>query len=278
MPASWRLFWRALQHLRQYWRVYGGLLLVYGVLNLLLVRGLSSGFNVQQVKTTLGSFLGGGPGGLSNSLAIFGLLVGNSGSASSDVAGVYQSILLIVISLALIWALRQTHLPKPTKFRVREAFYQGMYPLIPFLLLLIIIGLQFIPLLVGGTIYATVIGNGLAATSPEKVLWGMLFFLFGLLTLYMITSSLFALYIVTLPNMTPLKALRSARQLVLYRRWTVLRKLLFLPLILVILAAVFTIPTIMFAASLAEWVFFVFTLVALVLVHSYMYTLYRELL
>ncbi len=54
----------------------------------------------------------------------------------------------------------------------------------------------------------------------------MIFFLLAMLTLIYVKSSLFALYIVTLPDMTPMKALRSARELARYRRWTVLRKIL----------------------------------------------------
>ena len=58
---------------------------------------------------------------------------------------------------------------------------------------------------------------------------------------------MFALYIVTLPDMTPMKALRSARELVRYRRWTVLRKVLFLPLMLLVVAAIIMVPIIILA-------------------------------
>jgi hypothetical protein len=94
----------------------------------------------------------------------------------------------------------------------------------------------------------------------------------------MISSSLFALYIVTLPDMTPMKALRSARELVRHRRWTVLRKILCLPLILLVAGAVIMLPIIIVLTPLAQWVFFLLTMLALVAAHAYMYTLYRELL
>jgi uncharacterized membrane protein YoaK (UPF0700 family) len=94
----------------------------------------------------------------------------------------------------------------------------------------------------------------------------------------MISSSLFALYIVTLPDMTPFKALRSARELVRHRRWTVLRKILFLPIILLVVAAIIMLPIIIWLTSLAQWVFFLLTMFALVAANAYMYTLYRELL
>ncbi len=94
----------------------------------------------------------------------------------------------------------------------------------------------------------------------------------------MISSSIFALYIVTLPDMTPLKALRSARELVKGRRWAVILRLLSLPVILLIVAAIIMVPIIIVLTPVAQWVFFLLTMFTLVAVHAYMYTLYRELL
>jgi hypothetical protein len=141
-----------------------------------------------------------------------------------------------------------------------------------------VVGLQLIPLLVGSTLYAVVTTNGIAVTVIEKLIWLFVFGVLALWTLYMLSSSLFALYIVTLPDMTPLKALRSARELVRHRRWTVLRKILWLPLALLLIAAVLMVPIIIWLTPLAQWLFFVLTMFVLVAVHGYMYTLYRELL
>jgi hypothetical protein len=165
-----------------------------------------------------------------------------------------------------------------SKARVRDTYYRGMYPLVPFILVLMVIALQLVPLLVGSTVYSLVINNGIAVLFIEKLLWALLYALLALLSLYMISSSLFALYIVTLPDMTPLKALRSARELVRYRRWTVLRKVLCLPLILLVAAAIIMLPIIVWLTPLAKWIFFLLTMSSLVAVHAYMYTLYRELL
>jgi phosphatidylglycerophosphate synthase len=75
-----------------------------------------------------------------------------------------------------------------------------------------------------------------------------------------------------------MKALRSARELVRYRRWTILRKVLFLPLLLLIVTAIMMVPVISVVTPLAQWVFFILMMAAIAVVHSYMYTLYRELL
>lgn len=94
---------------------------------------------------------------------------------------------------------------------MRDSYYKGMYPLVPFMLVLLVIGLQLIPLVFGNLIYSSVLQNGLAITVIEKVIWLFLFLMLALLSGYMMISSLFSLYIVTLPDMTPLRALRSAR-------------------------------------------------------------------
>jgi hypothetical protein len=75
-----------------------------------------------------------------------------------------------------------------------------------------------------------------------------------------------------------MEALRSARELVRYRRWAVLRKIVFLPVALLVIGAAITIPAIYLITSFAGIVFFVLSMIGLAVIHSYMYRLYRELL
>lgn len=276
IPSSWKISKQAAKLLWQHRRLIIGITLIYGVLNIILVRGFSGSTDVNGLKDGLNQIFSGNWGHFASSLTVFALLITSAGNTSSSTGGTYQLLLVIVISLAIIWTLRQVL--AGNKVRIRDGFYRGMYPFIPFVLVLLVIGLQLIPLLVGSTLYSTVINNGIAVFAIEKFFWGLLFFLLALLSLYMICSSIFALYIVTLPDMTPMKALRSARELVRLRRWTILRKILFLPLVLLIVAAIIMIPIIAFATPLAQWLFFVLTMLAVAAVHAYMYTLYRELL
>jgi len=276
LPNVFKLFKSALGTLRDEWKLFLGITLVYGLLTIVLVRGFGGSLNLTELKDTLESVFGGGLNQLATAASLFSYLVGSAGTSNSPSGGVYQALLIIVMSLAVIWALRQVMAGK--KQKIRDAFYQGMYPFVQFTLVLVVIGLQLIPLLIGSWLYSTVINNGIAITSPEKLIWALLFFSMALLSLYMMCSSVFALYIVTLPDMTPMKALRSARQLVLHRRWVVLRKILFLPLAVLVIAGLIIIPLIMFLTPAAEWVFFVLSMFVLVFVHSYIYTLYRNLL
>ena len=276
LPNSFKLLGAALTTLKKHWRIFLGITLVYIVVSLFLVRGFSSQLDISSIKNNLKDVFGGQISGLSSSAVLFAYLVGAGSGSSSEAGGVYQIFLLLIVSLALIWALRQV-LAK-VKISVRDSFYKGVYPLVPFILVLLVISLQLIPLIIGSWLYATITANAIAVTLLEKVLWAVLCLLLAVLSLYMICSSLFALYIVTLPNMAPLKALRSARQLVRYRRAEILRKILFLPLILLVTAAAIFMPLVSVAAGSVEWIFFILSAFVPVIVHSYMYTLYRKLL
>lgn len=276
LPNVWQLTRRAAQVLWQHKRLFIGITLIYGFLNVILAQGLSGGTDVSTLRHSLSQVFTGHFGALASGLSIFVILVGSAGNNSSPTAGAYQLFLALIASLAVIWALRQV--AAGTAVRIRDAYYRGMYPLVPFVLVLMVVGLQMVPLLIGSALYSLVINNGIAIYFIEKLVWALLYGLLALLSLYMVSSSLFALYIVTLPDMTPAKALRSARELVRHRRWTCLRKILCLPIVLMVIAAIIMLPIIIWLTPLAKWVFFLLTMFSLTAVHSYMYTLYRELL
>ena len=273
VPPVWHITRLAITTLKQNWKLFAGIIAVYAVLTLLFARGLSGAENIN----TLRDLFEGELGRLAESFVIFISLVSASSNNPNPVSGLYQSIFAIVTSLAIVWALRQVF-SGTTKVRVRDTFYKGMYPLVPVLIILLVISLQIIPFLLGATIYATVENAGLAVSIFEQIMWIILFFIFTLVSLYFVTSSIIALYIAALPDMTPLQALRSARDLVRYRRWTIMRKMLFLPLMIFVLAAVVMIPVILVATPAAPVVYFVLTMLVLPIAHAYLYALYRELL
>ena len=274
--SAFSYFKKSLVHIQRHWKIFGGITLVYVVLTIILVRGFGSGTDVTDLKDVFSELYEGRLGGLLTAGSIFGFIVTSSGSTNSSEAGVYQSIVLLLVTLATIWSLRQTL--SGSKIRVRDAFYKGMYPLIPFIGVLFIIGLQLIPLAIAGWLYGIIIAGGVATTVLEKSLCIIMLFLLALLSLYMIVSSIFALFIVALPDMTPIRALRSARQLVLHRRWIVLRKVIVLPIFLLLAAAGIMLPVLLWATDIAEWIYLFISLFGWILCICYMYTIYRDLL
>ena len=272
------VFWLTKQAWQVLWRhkgLFTGIVIVYGLLNLVLVQGLASSTDVGSLKDTLNQVFTGHFHELASSLTVFALLVGSAGNGSSQTAGAYQVFLVLLTSLAVIWALRQVL--AGVNIHIRDAYYRGVYPLVPFILVLCMVGLQLLPLIVGTSLYGIVTDNGIAVHA-EKLFWGLLAAGLSALSLYWLCSSVFALYIVTLPDMTPMKALRSARELVRYRRLQIVRKVLWMPFILLLVAAIIMVPIIIWLTPAAQWVFFILTMFSVVAIHAYMYTLYRELL
>lgn len=247
----------------------GGIALIYVVLSLVFVQGVGGNLGVAELRNQFSSQVVG-------TLAAYAQLIGNSTGSSNPAGSVYQSVLFVIVSLAIIWALRQVVAGE--KATIRNAFYRGMYPLVPFMLVLLVIGLQLLPMLIGASLYQLVVVSGIASTTIEVALWGLVALALALLSLYLLVSSIVALYIVTLPNMTPLQALRAARELLRRRRWTVLRKMLFLPLALLVVAGIVMVPFILLLPLAAGWVLFALGIVAIVAAHGYIYNLYRELL
>ncbi len=276
LPGSWSLLKTTFGIIKSNWKYFGLMTLIYGILTFLFVRSSSKPVDIVELKDTFNTLLGQS-GGAASTVSLFGILIGSSG-LSSDIAGTYQLILILVFSLATVFGLRHIYSSSTAKPSVKDSLYQGMTPIIPFILVLLVVGLQLMPLSIGTSLYSTVIASGIAVTALEKVLWLLLLILLGVLTFYMISSSIFALYIVMLPKMTPMKSLRSARDLVRHRRWTVMRKLVALPVYLLILLAIIVMPMIAFTPRFAEMIFFVLTLLLLPFIHTYIYTLYRKLL
>lgn len=278
LPSAWSLTRQTGQTLWRHKRVIIWITVIYLILDIVLVNGLSAGTDVGSLKQQLQQTLTGTTGQLTLGLSVFTSLLSSAGGSGQQGAssGVYQLLIGLVISLATIYALRQ--FAAGEKIGVRETFYKGMYPLIPFILVLIMVLIQTLPFLVGGLLYSVAVNYGIALYTTEKILWGLLFAVLAFVSIYMLCSSLFGLYIVTLPAMTPRKALKNAKLLVAYRRTAVLRKILFLFAGLFIVGAIVMMPFILFAPSIATWVFLVLSLFALIVVHTYMYTLYRELM
>ncbi len=253
-----------------------GFAFLYAVFNIIFSLLSDSRIDIASLKSQTEELLGGEVSQTSLNFALYGDLLGSTGPNTTDAIGVYRSIFSIVLSLAVIWALRRVI--AGDKAAIKESFYKGMYPIIPFFLVLLVIGLQLIPFLFANLVFAAVFGTGIAVTVLEKILWIVIVVLISLLSIYMLLSSVFAAYIVTLPDMTPMKALRSARALVLHRRVAVAIRLIFLLVVLSILVTAFVVPIIFAWPVAAEAVLYLVSGFSLVLTHSYIYNLYRSLL
>lgn len=275
LPGAFSILGQSLKQLHRHKRVFFWILLIYGLLYVLFVKGISANFQLGNLKQNLTDSFNGTLGAFSTGVALYGLLLGTAGSGASESASVYQTVLVVVVSLAVIWALRYGD---KTKITAKQSYYKGMQQLIPFLIVLFFIFLQALPALIVLSIFSVIQNSGAAVGSLQQ---GIAFAVLALglfWTFYMLSSSLFAMYIVTLPGTYPRAALKAAKKLVRFRRFQILRKVVFLPLALLLFSAIVLIPLIIFIAPAAEVLFMVFTIALLAVIHSYMYTLYRSLL
>ena len=272
LPGSFRLTWRVFGTLRAYWKILGGIVLVYLILNIIFASGISGlGASVAEIKANLEN-----GDRFWNALGGFSSLVGSAGVSSSQTASILQSILIILESLVIIWALRQ--LLAGNKAGVKQAYYQSMSPLIPFLLVVAVIFIQLLPLTFGAPVIGTILSTVLNAGALLTMIMIFIFAALALWSFYMISSSIFALYIVTLPDMQPRQALRSAKNLVKYRRWALMRRVAFLPIFILVAMAIIVVPLILFVSFAVVPIFYILSMVAILFVHTYLYSLYRSLL
>jgi hypothetical protein len=186
------------------------------------------------------------------------------------------SVLLVLESLVIIWALRQ--LLAGQKISVKQAYYHSMAPLVPFLLVILMIIIQLLPLTLGSALLALILSSTVTDSGLLTFIFVIIFIPLAAWTLYMVSASIFGLYIVTLPDMQPRQALRSAKNLVRFRRWVLLRRLLFLPVFILLVLGVISVPLILLMPFLVVPAFFILLMATILFAHTYLYSLYRGLI
>lgn len=274
LPSSFRLVGKVYRIFRANWRKLLGIVIIYFLLNIVFASGFGTiSSTIDIIKADLDA---SGGRHFTNALSGFGSLVGSAGTSSSQTGSVLQSILIVIESLVIIWALRQILAGKTIS--VKDAYYRSMTPFIPFLLVIVVIIIQLLPVVLGSAIASAILSAIFSSSGTLTFIFAVIFTLLAAWSIYMLSSSIFALYIVTLPDMHPRKALHSAKNLVRYRRWLILRRLLFLPIFILVIMAIIIVPLILYATILVAPIFYFLGMVAILFIHSYLYSLYRSLL
>jgi hypothetical protein len=251
------------------------LLLIYLLAMLLFSSGLVTISTTSQLRSSITGTNHGVRPSLSSGLSVFDSLVKSTISSSSINSGA-QTVLFVIFSLGIIWFLRYLYLKKQPK--VRDILYNSQTALIPFFLEITLIFLEIIPALLATYIYSVTLTTGVAANGFEKLIWALICLALLFVSFYLVMSSIFSLYIVTLPNMRPIGALKASWALVKKRRSLIFRKLLFIPLVLIIGIGLISVLFILLIPPLAGWLFLSLTVISVAIAHSYVYALYRELI
>ncbi len=279
LPSVFKIINSTIKQIKTNKKLFAKVTLIYAVLLLIFVWSGGGLINANQTKQTVNQALGTNGNNIMANLTVFSMLVGSSSSSSNnELKSLYQTIIVILLGLVFIWVFRHTKIDKVQQIKARDPFYKGMTPLVPFLLVLLVVGIQLLPLLFGSALLGIVFGNGLAVNPLEQTLWITLFILTFSLSAYWLASSLFALIIVTLPEMTPLKALRTAKKMVKGRRFAIIKKLLGATFLALVLVGSVVLATIYVAPVIAQTLLIVFGIMLLPVATGYIYVLYQEML
>jgi hypothetical protein len=193
----------------------------------------------------------------------------------------YGSVVGVFMNLALIWTVARLCNGKPTT--IRQAYYTGTASAARFVLVALVLAIQFLPFFLGGILFSAAASNSTQVVSVgEQLLVMAVWVLLSLPTAYWHTRYIFAPLIVATTARPPVIALRLSRLLVQGRFWAVWRRLIALLIALSLLSVIpmtviiQTVPPPWLNLALALWQLVV-TLTLLPITFLYLYKLYQAL-
>ena len=226
---------------------------------------------------------------MSNLALFWGVLtsqVTGNAAASGSSQQIFGVLLGLYAWLAAVWLLRGVLAGK--KLRLRDGVYSSGGPVIALAVLLFILLLQLLPAAAAMILYGAADTSGLLDQTAMLMLFGGATVLMAVLSIYWITSTLFAMVIITLPGMYPAQALKLAGDIVVGRRMRILLRLLWAVALLLIVWVVILLPIIVIDGAVKtavpglEWVPLVpvtallLASFSIVFMASYTYIFYRK--
>jgi len=271
-------------------KVFIGLAVIYLVLFSILVGigsqenydTLAAGLEETSESVTGGDFSKVGQAGL----LFFTIATVGVTETPTEAQQIYIVILGLLVWLTTVWLLRNRLAGH--KVKLRDALYNAGAPIIPLFLVALIILAQLIPVLITIIGYEAATATGLLNSGVEAMLFWFAAVFMAILSVYWITSSIFALIISTLPGMYPMKALRSSGDLVLGRRIRILLRWTWMFAVVALAWAIVLIPLILFdqwlksiwdafsGVPLVPFILAVLSTLSIIWISSYVYLLYRK--
>jgi hypothetical protein len=238
----------------QHRKTFIWLAVVYAILTSILV-GIGSQDTYSTLVSTLqdtGSQIFQGNLGELGKAGLLFISIGSSGISATptDAQQIYIVILGLLIWLTTVWLLR--NLLAGHKVRMRDGLYSAGAPLVAILLVALVFVLQLLPLGLAVIGYSAASSSGLLNGGVAAMLFWIAAALLAITSLYWVTSTFFALIIVTLPGMYPGIALRTAGDMVASRRIRILLRILWMLFMIIVAAAIVLIPTILIDTGLAH--------------------------
>ena len=290
LPGYWAFTGEAWTYIWRRKRTFLPLVLLYA-----LITGLFVGITSQETYAALSEALKESGGqffsgawweiGHSGILLVSGITssLSNASTDSERVIAIFTGLLMW---LTTVWLLRVFMAGK--KPRLRDALYSAGAPIVGTFCLLIVLFIQLIPLALAVLAFSAASTTGLIFEGVESMVFWVVEILLITVAFYWLASTLFALVIVTLPGMYPLRALKNAGDIVVGRRLRIFVRFIWLLAITFIAWVLFIIPVILFDAWLKSvwpaisWLplvpicFLFMASLSVLWVASYAYMLYRK--
>lgn len=271
-------------------KLFISLALVYALLIFLLVGIASqdaySTLN-ETIKSTSNGVLNGSWGELGKAGLLFISAVNGSVSQTlTESQQIYATITVLMVWMTTVWLLR--NILAGHKVKLRDGLYNSGAPILSTFLVFLLLIVQLLPAALALIGYSAAAATGLLNGGVEAMLFWFAAGLLVVMSLYFITSTFFALIIVTLPGMYPFKAIKAAGDIVIGRRLRILLRLLWMVLTVTVVWALIMIPVILFDLwvkglwPVISWMpivpIFLLVLgsITVVWVSSYIYLLYRK--
>jgi len=266
------------------------LAVLYAVATALMV-GIASQDTYSSIKdflnTSSGGLLSGGLGEIGKAGLLFvTAATGGISQNLTEVQQVYAGIITLITWMTSIWLLR--NILAGHKVKVRDGLYSSGSPIVSTFVVVLVFIIQLLPIALALIGYAAAAATGLLAGGVEAMLFWTVAGLLAMISLYWISSTFFALVIVTLPGMYPFQALKTAGDLVIGRRLRIIFRLIWMFVTVAVVWAVVMIPIIMLDSWIKglwpaiTWVptvpLVLLTLGAftIIWISSYIYMLYRK--
>lgn len=281
IPTTWQLVKQTFGLIAQAKIPFIGVMLLFLALTLLII-GAGTQQDYQDLKSTINQMFGGDVFSRAGTLLV--TLLGGALTPQMSEGQQFTLFLLEFLAfLAVIWIARQAMSGnKPT---IAQALFNSATPFTSALMMLGIVALQLLPLGIGLYVFSIANTGGFLSYPGFGLLVGFLAFLLALLSLYLVTTSIIGLVVVTLPGVYPLAALSSAKQLVIGRRKDVLLRILGLGFWIMVTWVIVLFPFLILdntvnagAVPYVPFALQILTGFTLLFAPVYIYRLYRSLL
>lgn len=254
LPGYWSFTASTLSLMRAHKRVFIWMGAIYGVL-VAVFLSIGSQELYSQLSTALqntgNQIFADGNGARpieEAALLLFSAVTGGYRADLTVEQQIYASIFGLMIWLTTIWIVRSAM--AGGKPKLRDGLYNAGAPIVSTFLVSIVALVQLIPAAIAVLFMSSALQSGVFTDGVESMLFWSGAVLFILLSLYWLVATFFALIIVTLPGMYPLRALHSAGDIVTGRRVRILLRMLWMFAAVLVTLALAMIPIILLDAWL----------------------------